>query len=74
MAMRNRVPHPSFDSKLSLPPNCWVTRLKMMWSPSPVPPSLRRVVKNGSMARRWVSSVMPTPSSETKISTLSSST
>jgi len=30
MLMRNRVPQPSLDSKVSRPPSCWVTRLKMM--------------------------------------------
>ena len=34
-----------------------------MCRPSPVPPRLRRVVKNGSKARRWTSSLMPMPSS-----------
>ena len=40
-----------------------------MCRPSPVPPSLRRVVKNGSKARRCTSSVMPMPSSAMLIST-----
>ena len=72
MVMRNRVPQPRRDSKVNRPPNCWVTRLNMMCRPRPVPPSLRRVVKNGSSARRWMSSLIPTPSSETKMSTSSS--
>src|SRR5437763_12027287 len=52
MTMRKRVPQPGRDSKFIRPPSCWVTRLNMMCKPSPVPPSPRRVVKNGSSARR----------------------
>src|SRR6185503_10075932 len=42
-----------------------------MCSPRPVPPWSRRVVKNGSKARRRTSSDMPQPLSEKMISTLS---
>src|SRR6266850_2605639 len=42
-----------------------------MCRPSPVPPWSRRVVKNGSKARRRTSRLMPTPLSEKRISTLS---
>src|SRR5436305_1086211 len=39
-----------------------------MCSPRPVPPSLRRVVKNGSKAWRWTSGVIPAPLSAKMIS------
>src|SRR5882672_1509787 len=42
-----------------------------MCKPSPVPPWSRLVVKNGSNARRRTSRLMPHPSSENRISTLS---
>ncbi len=57
------VPRPGAESSRKRPPRRRVTILKTMCRPSPVPPWLRRVVKNGSKARRWTSSLMPTPSS-----------
>src|SRR6202011_5366066 len=71
MIMRNVVPCPSLESSIIRPPSCWVTRLYTMCRPSPVPPSLRRVVKNGSNACRCTSGVIPAPLSAKMISTSS---
>ena len=65
------VPRPRAESSRKRPPRRRVTILKTICKPRPVPPWLRRVVKNGSKARRWVSSLMPTPSSANSISTWS---
>src|SRR6476620_8863197 len=64
MIMRNVVPCPSLESSIIRPPSCWVTRLYTMCRPSPVPPWLRRVVKNGSNACRCTSGAIPAPLSE----------
>src|SRR5207302_5049506 len=71
MIMRHVVPCPSLDSSIMRPPSCWVTRLYTICRPRPVPPWLRRVVKNGSNACLCTSGVMPAPSSAKLISTTS---
>src|SRR6267142_3979402 len=46
--MQMVVPFPSAETSVILPPSCCVTRLWTMYSPSPVLPCARLVVKNGS--------------------------
>ena len=67
------VPSSGEVSSTIRPPKLFVTRLWTICKPRPALPASRRVVKKGSNAWRLISGLMPQPSSEKIISTLSSS-